>query len=133
MRRHTMKQPSGPVVSASPTPATMARVKKSSSTGRAPFVVMVVMVMMMAIIGMAVIGHGTICVQHAPVRQMRVIVVMLVDGERPDGPAAEQPHIFGACRHVARGAAATDMAIEADDAVGRRHDQMQVVRNQKHA
>ena len=79
---------------------------------------------MMAVIAMAMIRHGTIAVQHAPVRQMRVIMMMLIDGERANGATAEQAHIFRACRHIARGSAATDMTVETDDPVGRRHDEM---------
>ena len=64
---------------------------------------------------------------------MRVVVVMAVDGKRLRSAATKEADIFGALRHRLRCAAAADMAVKADHGVGRRHDDMQVVRNQQDA
>src|SRR3546814_3341234 len=61
MRRHTMKQPSGPATSATPMPPTRARVKKSSSIAGLPVRVVMVVVM---------VGH------YATVIQVSVVVVV---------------------------------------------------------
>src|ERR1044072_7861072 len=135
MRRQMMKQPSGQVVSASPTPARMARTKKSSSMAALPTVGMGVRVLMsmmtimimsmvvpvimrvMPVIGVAMVGHRTVGMLHAPIRQMRMVVMMAVDGKRLRRAAAEQTHIFRAAADGFGRAAAADMAAEADDRV----------------
>src|SRR5690606_6627317 len=127
-----MKQPSGPAVRASPMPATSARVKKSSSMAAAALrmrvvvivmlvmmIVPVAMVVMVPVIGMAMVGDRPVLMQHPPVRQVGVIVVVAVERERSFRPRAEQAHIFRAGDDRVRRAAAADMAVEADHRVGR--------------
>src|SRR3546814_4339590 len=75
MRRHTMKQPSGPATSATPMPPTRARVKKSSSIAGLPVRVVMVVVM---------VGH------YATVIQVSVVVVVAVDRQRGCRLAAEE-------------------------------------------
>src|SRR6185437_1962239 len=105
-----MKEPSGPATSATPSPASTARTMKSSMAGRRFGGVAVVMVLV--IVGM--------------------VVVVGVDGEAVDRRAEERA-IGGIAAHRVGMATAADVMIEADDAVGGGHHQMQVVRYQQHA
>src|SRR5690554_4421038 len=103
MRRQTMKQPSGPATRATPMPASRARRKKSSS--------------MAVLCGVLVL----VAPQHLAVRQVRVVVMVLIDGQGGSGARAEQRQILGTARDEVRRAAAADVAVEADHSVGRRH------------
>ena len=44
-------------------------------------------IVMVAVVGMAMIGDGAVGMQHTTVRQVRMVVVMAVDGERLGRPA----------------------------------------------
>ncbi len=69
MRRHTTKQPSGPAVAATPTPATSARTKKSSSMARPPRLLSGgIMAIGRVRIGVSVAMHAV--VMHMPVRMI---------------------------------------------------------------
>src|SRR5690606_20809994 len=117
-----MKQPSGPAVRASPMPATSARVKKSSSMAAVALrmrvvvvlvvmmIVPVAMVVMVPVIRMAMVGDRPVLMQHPPIRQVGVVMVVAVERERSFRPRAEQPHIFRAGDDRVRRAAAADMA-----------------------
>jgi hypothetical protein len=135
MRRHTMKQPSGPTVSASPMPATIAREKKSSSMAGSVVVVLAVMmvVVVVAVLGVAMVGDRTVGMQHPAVGQMRVVVAVSVDGQRLGRPRPEQAQIFGIGNDGFGRAAAADMAVEAQHGVGVGHDDVEVVRDQEDA
>ena len=87
--------------------------------------------MMMAIVRVAMVRYRTVLMQNAPVGQMRMVVVMAVDCKRRRRAAAEEAHIFRALAHRLRRAAAADMAVEADDGICLRHDDMQIVRDQQ--
>ena len=63
---------------------------------------------------------------------MRVVVIVGVDRVGTRGPGSEQGEVFWMLAHRVRRAAATNMVIEADNVVGRRHDDVQIVRNQQH-
>src|SRR3546814_302917 len=99
MRRHTMKQPSGPATSATPMPPTRARVKKSSSIAGLPVRVVMVVVM---------VGH------YATVIQVSVVVVVAVDRQRGCRLAAEEGAVFRALGHRLGRAGAADVAVQAD-------------------
>src|SRR3954454_9037369 len=61
-------------------------------------------------------------------------VVMPVGVERHRlGGRSEERAIGGVARHRARRAAAADVAVEADDAVGGGHDEVEVVADQENA
>src|SRR5690606_34091708 len=101
MRRHTMKQPSGPATSATPTPAASARMKKSSNivTGlRLCVVVRMPGMVVMAVAGVAVARHRAICVPHAAVGQVRVVVVVAVDRQHLGAARTEKAPILRALR-----------------------------------
>src|ERR1700730_13286883 len=61
-----------------------------------------------------------------------VVVAMRVESKAVDR-RAEQGAIGGIARHRRGMAAAADVMVEADDTVGGRHDQMQIMRHQQHA
>src|SRR6185437_13479163 len=105
MRRHTMKAPSGPATTATPQPATSAR-KKSSSMMR----------------GLVVVGDGVVA----------VVMMMRIKREALDR-RAKKGAVGRIAAHFRRRAAAADMVVEAKDAVGRRHHEMEIVRDQEHA
>src|SRR5579864_7940099 len=63
---------------------------------------------------------------------MAVIMRMGVEREALDR-GAEKRAVGGIARHRLRVPAAADMVIEADDAVGGGHHQMEIVRHQQHA
>src|SRR6185437_4101762 len=111
MRRHTTKDPSGPATTATPIPASSARSTKSSMAGR-HLRGLVVGLMVLVIV--------------------RMVMVVGVDGEAVDRRAEERA-IGGIAAHRVGMATAADVMIEADDAVGGGHHQMQVVRHQQHA
>src|SRR5690606_13031721 len=101
MRRHTTKQPSGPATRASPTPATSARVKKSSSIGEllGRALAMAVVIVLIGVVIVMPMGVGSldgraVRLPHPAVGQMRVIVVVAVDRQHLAGARAEQPHVF---------------------------------------
>ena len=50
----------------------------------------------MPVTWMAMVGDRAVSMAHPAIRQMRVIVVMLVDGQCRRGLAAEQPAVFRA-------------------------------------
>ena len=69
---------------------------------------------------------------HLAGEAVPVIMVVRVDGERRGGGPAEQPCVFRMPTDRLGRAGAADVPIEADDAVGRRHDNVQVVRDHQH-
>src|SRR5687768_12481249 len=121
-----MKQPSGPAVSASPTPATSALVKKSSSIGLflaqgfrpyeprmivpAAAIRAVFVVMMVAVIGMAIVRHRTILMHDAAIRQMRMVMMMGIKRQGAGPARAEETLVFLALADHFGRAAAADMA-----------------------
>src|SRR5690606_24601360 len=107
-----------------------ARVKKSSSMVVSMFGVAVIV--MMAIVRMAMVGHRPVFVQHAPVREMSVVVMVAVDGQRSGGTRTEEMLVFGARYNGLRRAATAHVPIEADQRIRLCHDHMQVVRDQKY-
>src|SRR5579883_3681427 len=105
MRRHTTKEPRGPATAATPRPAKTARQRKSSMPMRLRR------------------RDGTV---------MAVVMVVRIEREAIDR-AAEERAISGIAAHHLGQAAAADMMIEADDMVRRRHDEMEVMRDEQHA
>ena len=77
--------------------------------------------MVMAVVGMAMIGYGSVLVQHPPVRQMGVVVIVSVDGKCLRRARAQKCAVFGARCHGLGCAAAAHMAVEADHCIGRGH------------
>src|SRR3546814_20562737 len=98
MRRHTMKQPSGPATSATPMPPTRARVKKSSSIAGLPVREVMVVVL---------VGH------YATVIQWSVDVVVAVDRPRGCPRAAAEGALFLALAHRLGRAGAADVTCTA--------------------
>lgn len=86
-------------------------------------------IMMVAVIGVAMIGHRAIRMPHPAIGQMGVIVMVAVNGKALGRSATEQTHIFLALAHGLRGSAAADMAVQAYDGVGFSHHHMQVMRD----
>ncbi len=84
--------------------------------------------MMVMVMGM---GVGVVVVMM-PVRDdgagvvVDMVVMMGIDGQRCGG-VAEEVAAGGVADDPVRPAAAADVAVEADDGVRRRHDQVQVV------
>ena len=122
MRCQTTKQPSGAATAASPRLATSARRKNGSNTTclRAPDLRRVV--------------------RRIAMRRMRhagevvaVIVMVTIDGEGARRLGAEQPPVGRMLGHRLRHARAADVMVEADDAIGARHDDVQIVRDEQHA
>ncbi len=57
-------------------------------------------VMMMAVAREAAFSDAAVRMQHPPVREVRVVVVMTVDRKRAGGPAAEEFEIFRTLAHT---------------------------------
>lgn len=89
--------------------------------------VVVRMFVMVAVAWMAVVGERSIGMAHPTIRQMAVIVVMLVDGERGSRPVAEQALVLGAAGNRNRGSLAADMPVQAYHLVGCGHDDVKVM------
>jgi hypothetical protein len=70
---------------------------------------------------------------HVAVRVVPVIVMMVIDGEGFDRLGTEQGDEGRIAAHRFRVADAADVVVKANDPVGRRHDQMQIVRNYQDA
>src|ERR1700735_3583624 len=102
MRRHSTKQPSGPAAAPKSPAPSAARMRKSSM--RAVSVIVAV--------------------------PMAVIVAMGVKRERVGHARPEQLREGGIAHDLLGLAFAADVAVEADDAVGLRHHDMQVVAHQ---
>ena len=147
MRRHTSRQPSGPVVSARPMPARSARMKKSSSMAvlsrsrmrmimpgmivivrmcTSMIMIMIMIMVVVAVARMAMIGNAAIAMHHAPIRQMRVVVLMIIKG-KPASGSAKQAAIILALADNGRRAATADMAVKADDRISACHHHVQVM------
>ena len=62
-----------------------------------------------------------------------VVVVVMVEGEGAGRLRPEQARVLGMLRHRLRHARAAHMAVEADDAVALRHDDVQIVRHEQDA
>jgi hypothetical protein len=101
--------------------------------GRLPRGMMGVPVVMVAVARVAMFGDRAVLVQHAAVRQMRMVVMMPVDRQRLGRACAEEFLVFGAGDDRIRRAAAADMAVEADHRVGVGHHHMQIVRDHQDA
>lgn len=86
-------------------------------------------VMMMAVIGVAMIGHRAIRMLHPAIGQMSVIVMVAVNGKALGRSATEQTHIFRALAHRLRRTAAANMTVQAYHGVGFSHHHMQVMRD----
>src|SRR5438034_667093 len=98
MRRHTTKHPSGAAITASPRPASRARIRKGSDTS-----------------GPLARRAGRrlrLARQIVP-----VVVVVVIEGKGARSLRAEQACILGMLRHRLRHARAAHMAVETDDAV----------------
>ena len=61
------------------------------------------------------------------VRAVGMVVVVLIDGQGLDRPRSEQSAVLWIGGHGLRRAGATHVAVQAQDTVGFRHDEMQVV------
>jgi hypothetical protein len=66
-------------------------------------------------------------VNYSAVGHVGVVVMMLVNGKGGGSPATEQSLVLVAERHALGRAVTADMAVEADNTIGRRHDDMQIV------
>jgi hypothetical protein len=71
--------------------------------------------------------------QFAAVEAVRMIVTMAIDAEGASGFGAEEAHIFGVLGDGFGDARAADVAVEAEDAVGLGHDDVQIVRDEQDA
>ena len=100
---------------------------------RIAMLVRVVTVMMMTILRVAMIGNRAIRMLHPAIRQVHMVMLVGVDGQRTRRRRAKQREIFGTCADRMRRAATTDMAIQADDRVGFGHHHMQVMGDQQNA
>lgn len=69
---------------------------------------------------------------HLAVEAVGVVVVVAVDGDRARRTRAEETEIFRRLRHLAWDAGAADVRVQAYDAVGRSHDDVEVVRDEEH-
>src|SRR5690606_23266278 len=54
---------------------------------------MVMLTVMMSIIGVAMFGYRTVTVLHAAIRQVRMVMMVAVDGKRLGSCRTEQTHI----------------------------------------
>src|SRR5690242_7271366 len=108
MRRHTIKEPSGPATSATPSPTSTARTMKLSMAG------------------CRFRGFGVVMVRVI----VGMIVMVRVHGEAVNRRAEERT-IGGIAADRIGMAATADMVVEADDAVGGSHHQMEIVRYQE--
>ena len=75
------------------------------------------------------LDNGAIRELDPAIGQVRVIMMVLVDGKRAGGFRAEQCLVLRVNGNTTWCPATTDMAIQADNLIGGCHDQMQVVRN----
>ena len=83
--------------------------------------------MLVVVAAGAIVGRD-----HFAMQIMRVVVMVAVDGDRARRARAEEPEIFRRFRNLVRATRAADVAVQADDAVGRGHHDMKVVRDQQH-
>src|SRR2546430_922150 len=112
MRRQTTKQPSGAAITASPRPASRARIRNGSAPSALP-------------------------IRRAPARRhgrarltgeiVLVIVLMGVEAEGARRLRPEKARVLGMLRHRLRHARTAHMPVEADDAVALRHDHVKIV------
>ena len=93
--------------------------------------VLMVMVMM-SILGVAVIGNRAVPVLDAPIGQMCMVMLVIVEGNAGAG-RAKQSTIVLALADGSRRSPATDMAIETYNRICRCHHHMQIVRNHQDA
>src|SRR5690554_1486378 len=119
IRRQTTKQPRGPATRATPSPPSSARQKKSPSTES----------MMLMVTGSLNVHAG----HNVTVQVMAMVVVVVIDRQRFSHLVAKGLNKRGVVRNIRRVAAATHVLVQADDLVGGRHDQVQVVGNHDHA
>src|SRR5689334_20125988 len=119
MRCQTTKHPSGAATIARANPATMARRKNGSST--------------LASLRRAASRLRRIvrCVGDAR-DIVAVVVMMLVDGEGACCFDPEKARVGRMLRHRFRDARAAYVAVETDDPVAARHDDVQIVRDEQH-
>lgn len=95
-------------------------------------VMMIMAVVMMSILGVAVIGDGTIPMLDAPIGQVCMVMLVIVEGNAGAG-RAEQSTIVLALADGSRRSTATDMAIQAYNRIGGCHHHMQIVRDHEDA
>src|SRR5690606_18492974 len=96
-------------------PASPAMIRKASGIlALVPVRVIVAVVMALGMI----VARGAV---------MRMVVDMAIERERPARPRPEERAVLWRGRYHLRRPLAADMAVEADDAVGRAHDHMEVV------
>src|SRR6478735_5266814 len=105
MRRQMMKQPSGPVVSASPTPARMARTKKSSNMALSCRVLVIVAVMVIAasmavVMAMAGVVMPCMVVKGVIVPVMTMVVTIVGVAVIGDGAVGMQHPAIGQMRMI---------------------------------
>lgn len=94
---------------------------------------MPVIMIVVSISRVAVVGDDTVRVAHPSVGKMRVIVMMLVNGQSRRGTVAEQLAVLCAGSHRLRRSGAADVPVEADHLVGRCHDDVEIVGDQQDA
>src|SRR4051812_24570911 len=116
MRRQTMKQPSGPAASATPTPASTARRMKLS-------VMMVVTVIVVRDAAGSYRSTG----------RMLVVMMVRIDRQRLGRGGAEQFQERLVPAHVLGRAGAAEMGVEAVAPVGGGHHDIQIVVYSQHA
>ena len=74
-----------------------------------------------------------VCFDDLSRHRMGMIVMVGVDTQGGNLGFGKQRQIFWMFTHVARRAGAANMVIEADNAIGRRHHQMQIVAHHQNA
>src|SRR5690606_20764449 len=113
MRRQTTKQPRGPATRARPTPAMIARVKKSSSiAGPLPFFLPGGGCVCAR--GSTAVGDRAVGMEHSAIGEMGVIVLMTIDRQRLSSACSEEAQIFRAIQYVLRCAAAAYVTVQTD-------------------
>src|SRR5581483_8595780 len=117
MRRQTTKQPSGAATTASPSPASRARIRNGSPTS-APLAV-----------GAVRSGRRVRLARQV----VPVVVMVVVEAEGARRLRPEEARILRMLSHRLGNARAAHMAVETDDAVALRHDHVQVVRDEQNA
>src|SRR3954468_12436005 len=113
MRRHSTKQPIGPATA--PSMAAPATARQNSSS-------------MMVMSGMARVVRR---MKDRPRRAMRVIVAMGVERDLIGHARTEKSDESRVAHHRGGVALAANMPVEADNMIGRRHDDVEVVADQQ--
>src|SRR5262249_49231481 len=114
MRRQTTKQPRGAAMIAMPRPAMIAC--KAILLAKTVFMRLVRVVM-----------------RYAAVGRMLMVVSVRIDGQCRGGDGTEEMLEFAVPADVGGQPRAADVAVKAINIIGRRHDDVEIVRNHQHA